>query len=218
MLKPASNRKDITGHVFGQITVKNYSHTIGKKAYWACVCSCGKDIVVHGISLRSGNTKSCGHDRYKNAVAASKAVSTKHGMEGTPTYRSWKAMKERCLKHSHKSYHSYKDKEICIQWINSFESFLSDMGERPDGTSLDRIDNNKGYCKENCRWATPKEQSRNRKNTIHLEINGVTKTLPEWAEIYGINQNTIRCRIKRGVSALDAVSKTTLRVAEWSKA
>lgn len=244
MSKSASNRKDITGQIFGQITVKNYSHTIGKKAYWVCVCSCGKELVIHGISLRCGNTKSCGHDRYINAAAASKIVSTKHGMEGTPTYRSWKSMKERCLKENHKSYAYYKSIEICQSWIDSFESFLSDMGIRPEGTTLDRKDNNDGYNKDNCRWATHKEQARNRSSSVFLDIKGEQKTIAEWCEIYNMPNDTVRYRLKSGWSPLRALTtpiksqknnregypiKTKMitvinrygeavRVAEWSKA
>lgn len=188
-------RKDISGHVFGQLLVLRYSHTEGKKAYWLCQCSCGVGRYVVGTALRSGNTKSCGHDRYKNAVAASRPVTTKHGMEGTPTYKSWRSMKERCLNATHKSYSYYKNVGICDRWVNSFEAFFSDMGERPEGTTLDRVDNDGDYNPKNCRWATHKEQARNRGNNRIIEFSGKSMCLAEWAEIVGLRQDTLSWRI-----------------------
>lgn len=90
-------------------------------------------------------------------------MNKKHGMCKTPTYRSWKSMRERCLRENHKSFHRYGKLGICPDWIRSFEAFLRDMGARPEGMTLDRIDNAKGYYKENCRWATLSQQSSNRK-------------------------------------------------------
>lgn len=235
MKKPPSCRKDISGQTFGQLTAIEYSHTTGKVAFWRCVCACGKEIKVRGTYLRNGNSKSCGHDRYKNAVAASRAVCTKHGMEGTPTYISWKSMKERCLRAYHKSHARYKDVEICQEWVDSFESFLADMGERPAGTTIDRKDNSKGYCKENCRWATNKQQARNRTNNRLLEFGGESKTISEWSEITGIPRDTLSFRLKAGwptetalFKPVRAKSNTTMttvknrygeavRVAEWRK-
>jgi hypothetical protein len=87
-----------------------------------------------------------------------------HGMRKTPTYRSWKSMKDRCLNPNHKNYDIYKDKKICKRWLISFDNFLKDMGERPRGTTLNRINNKLGYCKKNCNWATYSEQSSNRRS------------------------------------------------------
>lgn len=193
----AHNRVDMTGKSYGQLTVKNYSHTKGKVAYWTCICSCGKEVTAVGTSIRSGNTTSCGHDRYKNAGAAAAKACTIHGMEGTPTYRSWKSMKERCLKPEHKSYYHYGDIPICRRWVNSFKAFYDDMGVRPKGTTLDRIDNEKGYEPGNCRWATHKEQARNKRNNRVIEYRGQEKTLAEWSEITGIPHDTLSWRLKK---------------------
>lgn len=115
----------------------------------------------------------------------------KHGYFGTITYRSWCEMKRRCDVPVKVNRHLYFDRGItyCKKWAD-FKNFLADMGERPVGTSIDRIDNNKGYFKRNCRWATRKEQSRNTR--FNRLFNG--KTLSEWSEILGINRSTLATR------------------------
>ncbi len=112
----------------------------------------------------------------------------RHGYYGTRTYKSWSEMLSRC-KNSNKNYLKGKGNAVCKEW-KCFKSFLSDMGDRPTGKSLDRIDNYKGYSKENCRWATQKQQCRNKTN--NLLIKG--KTLTEWSEIIGISRSTLAQR------------------------
>lgn len=118
-------------------------------------------------------------------------ANNKHGYSYTRTYKSWGLMKSRCNNPNLSNNYIYFDRGIkyCEDWEN-FENFLVDMGDRPEGTSLDRIDNDKGYSKENCRWATFKEQSRNRRDNQLL--NG--KTLSEWSEILGIKRSTLAQR------------------------
>lgn len=122
---------------------------------------------------------------------------TKHGQYGTRTYQSWIQMRARCLRPQHHAYDRYSHLGICDRW-SDFEAFLADMGERPEGTSLDRKDNSLGYSPENCRWATPKEQMTNRSNTRWLTIDGVKKTWGEWAAEAGIDWCTLRDRLLRG--------------------
>jgi hypothetical protein len=112
------------------------------------------------------------------------------------TYISWKAMVARCTRPSHQRYAVYGGAGItvCDRWL-SFDAFLDDMGERPLGKTLDRVDNNKGYLPENCRWATRKEQSRNRRDNQTATIDGETKTLAEWAELNGLAIGTLERRI-----------------------
>ncbi len=116
-------------------------------------------------------------------------------------YASWKRMLERTTNPSHRNYVRYGAAGIvvCDRWKN-FANFLEDMGDRPDGMTLDRIDNSLGYFKENCRWATQKEQQRNRRHHVMLTYNGETKCLAAWAESLGIVYNTMHNRYLRGNS------------------
>lgn len=120
-----------------------------------------------------------------------------HGKTGTRVYQIWYGMKQRCHYVKHIEYHRYGAKgiRVCDEW-HGFESFYKDMGDPPDGMTLDRIDGNKDYCKDNCRWATTKEQSRNRKSFCHfITHNGKTKTLTEWAEEMGMPRERLKDRI-----------------------
>lgn len=118
---------------------------------------------------------------------------------GTRTYFAWRSMRSRCMNPKHPAWKHYGGRGIvvCDAWANSFDQFLNDMGEVPDGFSLDRIDNEKGYSPENCRWATDKEQLNNRRNNRWIEKNGEKKTLSQWAETYGIPMNTLAKRLER---------------------
>lgn len=133
----------------------------------------------------------------------SRSQNTKrHGLHGTPTYKVWRAMRKRCNQPSLDSYERYGGRgvRVCERWA-SFQCFLEDMGEKPSPShSIDRIDNNGNYEPNNCRWATCEEQARNRSNSIKLELNGISKTLPEWSEATGIKYITLYYRYRKGWS------------------
>lgn len=120
----------------------------------------------------------------------------KHGMSYTPSYSSWMAMKRRCENEKNSDYPYYGGRgiKVCERW-QSFDSFLTDMGERPAGMTIDRIDTKGDYEPCNCRWATRKEQSRNKRNNVVLTFHGETKTLPEWADHLKISIKTLRSRL-----------------------
>ena len=135
----------------------------------------------------------------------------KHGEQGdnkpTPEYRSWRSMRARCTNPKLKEYPRYGGRGItvCERW-QAYENFLADMGRRPSlQYTIDRIDVNQGYCKENCRWATAQEQQNNRTNNVLITVDGAIKTMSEWARLYNIKKSTINKRMKRGWTAVDAV-------------
>ena len=156
--------KDLKGRVFGRLKVVGLSH-IGQGssrcAFWVCSCSCGSRVVLNGASLRNGRAKSCGCIRGEKT----KARNFRHGMAGTPEYRCWKSMIERCEKPGRSDSKYYFDKGItvCKEWRNSFQKFFDHIGPKPsDKHSIDRIDANGNYEPGNVRWATALEQRHNR--------------------------------------------------------
>jgi hypothetical protein len=121
----------------------------------------------------------------------------RHGMFGTPTYRAWAAMIQRCKNPNRWAYQFYGKRgiKVCRKW-KSFVGFYADMGHRPSQLhTLDRTDNNKGYSKSNCRWATRKDQARNRRSSKFIRYNGQSKTIAEWSDITGLSQELIRNRV-----------------------
>ena len=122
-------------------------------------------------------------------------------MVNTKTYNTWRAMKERCLSKNNKEYKRYGGRgiTICEEWL-TFINFYKDMGERPEGKTLDRINNNGNYCKENCRWATIEEQCNNRRSSRFIFYQGKRQTLTQWERELKLNSNIISRRLNRGWS------------------
>jgi hypothetical protein len=200
----AHNFQDISGKTFGRLTVESLSHKDKwNQTYWKCRCDCGKETIVTKSHLTTNHTKSCGcylnESRYKHGCAIGSKY--KEGAVGQveKTYRSWQKMKDRCNNCNNTEYNNYGGRgiKVCDRWVNSFENFLEDMGIRPTGKSLDRYPNlNGNYEPNNCRWASNKEQSRNRRGNLYLEFGGETKLAIEWAEIMGVDRNTVIYRNK----------------------
>jgi hypothetical protein len=126
------------------------------------------------------------------------------------TCGSYTSMINRCYNKKHPHYKDYGGRgiKVCIRWRKSFFNFLEDMGRKPEGLTLERIDNNKGYYKENCKWATWEEQANNRRNNKYITYNGKTQTMAQWAKEYNIPRNTFYNRIKAGWSIERAILKS----------
>ena len=196
---------DLTGERFGRLVVLKKASNLESRVRWLCRCDCGKEKIVRGDGLRGGDTKSCGCLQKEKASIYCKKFKTKHGHDTrdgkSKTYASWQQMVQRCTNPSNKSYCNYGGRGItvCGRW-GKFENFLEDMGEVPEGHQIDRIDNNGNYCKSNCRWATRKEQGRNKRNNLFITYKGKTQLLVECAEQLGVKYYTLWSRLSRGWS------------------
>jgi hypothetical protein len=188
---------EMFGKVFGRLTVIGRAESENGRARWTCSCTCGGTAVVQGKRLRCGYTKSCGCLQAEQQAGVHMHNVT-HGQSDSPTWRTWESMRTRCNNPKVRAYPQYGGRgiQVCERWM-SFENFLRDMGERPVGHTLDRKDNNGNYEPGNCRWATPKEQARNRRN--NRRFNG--KTVAELSEETGVNYVTLRKRLIRADKA-----------------
>lgn len=187
-----SKQIDLTGKRFGKLTVASRAEKVKYNQYWNCLCDCGITKAIIGIALTSGGTVSCGCHRKE--IHTIHGNTSKHKLTGA--WRSWNQMIRRCTDKKHESYKRYGERGItvCEEWL-SFENFLHDMGDRPNGKTLDRIDNNKGYSKENCRWATMAKQQNNKTSNHFIEFNGMRKTIAEWAKYLNIGYPALSSRI-----------------------
>lgn len=189
--------RDLKGMVFGRFYVLGFH---GKNKHgaiqWLCLCYCGNERILTGSALRSRNTKSCGcyHSAYKGRLSS--ADYQKYGKSGA--YRSWASMLNRCSKRSPVESRNYKNYvahgiDVCGRWRLSFVNFLEDMGNRPDGMTVERKNTRVGYFPDNCKWATTAEQNLNRRDSRRWVVNGREYESSTYAaEILGVSPVTIR--------------------------
>jgi hypothetical protein len=179
---------DLTGMTFSRLTVEMRDGHLGIHPAWICRCICGQMARVSSTALKSGQTQSCGCLQRERTSKANR----RHGRYGTRTYWCWAGMFQRAGKVK-----NYEHVTVCDRW-RKFENFLEDMGECPPDMSIDRVDNDKGYEPNNCRWATRLQQQRNRRYCRHLTKDGVTMTAAEWAKKLGVPKSTFMRHLDQG--------------------
>lgn len=202
-------RKHIAGNVYGYLTVLDEYRRHPKTYYeWLCRCKCGNTTWVNSGSLTSGNTKSCGclnRERVKKENESRKGPNQRRLEAENPanikTIRSmadaFNMTKQRCYNPNQRDYKYYGGRGItvCDRWLESFDNFLEDMGLRPEGKTLERLDNNGPYSKENCVWANRKAQGNNTRRTKLITYEGQTLSVSQWARTVGMNPRTLHARL-----------------------
>lgn len=188
---------DLSGQRFGKLTaIQCVGRTEARQAIWRCKCDCGNEKDVRASCLRNGDARSCGCLQRM----VSKEVNTKHGEAHSRLHHIWSSMKGRCHNPKSHAFEHYGARGIivCDEWqeYTNFRDWAIANGYT-EGLSLDRIDNDKGYSPDNCRWTTMKEQSNNRRSNHVITFEGETHTLEEWAKIKGLKYGTLSSRINR---------------------
>ena len=173
------------------------------RSQWLVRCDCGNEKVMQYASVR--RAKSCGC--LTKQILRDAQTLHGHAIRRTATYIAWRSMRARCLKPSHKSWPDYGGRgiKICDSWLK-FENFLADMGEKPAGMQLDRVDNNGNYEPSNCRWATPMQNCNNRRSSHFIEFRGERRSVSQWARATGIPRDTLSFRLENGWSITDALT------------
>ncbi|WP_054070240.1 AP2 domain-containing protein [Pseudomonas syringae group genomosp. 3] len=185
--------EDFTGMRFGKlVALRHEAVSDSRKKAWLCQCDCGETAHVAAHKLKAGTITSCPCARRKTKT---------HGMYGTRVHTLWSGMLSRCRSPKPSDARKYTERGItvCERWLK-FENFLDDMGLPPDGLTIDRIDNDKGYSPENCRWADYFEQNNNRRNTAFLTHRGVTRPFGDWSRMTGISIGVMHRRRNAGWS------------------
>ena len=207
MNKRTKINTSLEGKKFSRLTVVSLNRIENGVKIWNCTCRCGNKTQANTASLNNGHKKSCGC-----LQTDTRAMGT-HNMTYTKTYKTWGSMIQRCTNPHHRNYRLYGGRgiTICDKWLN-FAGFFEDMGVRPNGLTLDRIDGDKGYFKENCRWATPKEQTNNTSRNVLITCYEKTHSVSEWSRILGINKKTLWNRLFRSkLTPKEAFERKILR-------
>lgn len=207
--------RNLTGQKFGRLVAIKLHHRDSRgRAHWEFLCDCGEKTIAGGHGVTSGKTQSCGCLNRESQLIRN----TTHGMTGTHFYWKWGHMHGRCTNPNIERFKDYGGRGIKILW-KSFEEFRDDMYESylehvkihgKTDTTIERTDVDGDYSKENCTWATRKEQMRNKKSNRTLEHNGMKKCINEWVDITGLNRSTIYRRLRRGLSVENALTQSSL--------
>lgn len=207
--------EDLTSKKFGRLTViklhhkkqqyKSNGNKGGFKYYWLCKCDCGNEKVIWSGSLKNGATQSCGCLQREIVTK----IKTTHNLTNSKIYYTYNNIKQRCYCLKDKYYKDYGERGItvCQDWLNDFMNFYnwSMNNGYNDNLTIDRIDNNKGYSSDNCRWVDNITQANNKRNNHYITYNNETHTMAEWSRILDIKYNKFKHKIRKGLSIKDII-------------
>jgi len=184
-------KENISGNKYNYVTVlRKYTEEYSRNSKYVCLCNCGKEFLCFGFSLKNGNTKSCG--------CYNSLVHKTHGGTKKPKYAIWHSMIQRCNNPNLKRYKDYGGRgiKVCDRWLKSFDNFYNDMGQRPDGLTIERRDKNGNYEPSNCFWETNANQQKNKRNNRYITFNNETRIFSDWCKILNINNSTLNLLLK----------------------
>lgn len=192
--------QNLTARIFSRLLVLQFCGLSKRgNANWLCMCSCGAYRVIEARNLKNRSTRSCGCYHIERLIGRITKYSQCSVSSKSPEYYAWNAMRHRCTDPNTAGFENYGGRgiHVCERWLNSFANFLADMGRRPPGMTLERINNNGNYEPENCKWATQKEQRNNSRQNRWLTFVGIRRTMRQWADLSGIPYPILRTRILR---------------------
>ena len=197
---------NLVGERFGRLVVVEKDKARNGHVRWRCKCDCGKECIVYGSSLKTGNTTSCGCYKAEN----SKRLYSSVRQNDKRLYAVWNGIKQRCLNKNSRSYHNYGGRgiKICDEWANDYKSFYNwaMRSGYQSGLQIDRIDNDGDYCESNCRFVSRNIQSNNKRNVVLYTIEGETRSLAQWCKAYHQDYYLVRQRVlKLGWTIQDAL-------------
>ena len=203
-----SNKVDLTGNRYGRlVVVKDSLRRKNSCVMWECLCDCGNTTYVITSHLKSGAIRSCGCLRKEENKVRLKT----HGLSKSRLFRIWAGMISRCKNKTQSGYKNYGGRgiSVCKEWNDSFSVFKDWAFAHGynDNLTIERIDVNGNYCPENCKWITKAEQNNNTRQSHFVTIEGKTLTIKQWCDVYGISDKVVRCRIRRGWSEVNAITK-----------
>jgi len=189
---------DIVGNRYNRLKVLSQAPVRNQKTYWNCTCDCGNHVTVWGSALTTGQTQSCGCLQKEMASKANKV----HGVSNkTSEYRTWVNMKTRCYNENVADPDYFgKGIKVCDRWMDEkfgFVNFISDMGKKPSPLhSIERLESDKDYEPNNCKWGTEEEQVRNKRNNVWIEYGGKRMILTDWARCFGVDQANLAASLR----------------------